>query len=468
MKVLCNALDPFDYNDDDIFNEAEPPLDLSAGSILGHLCNALSLLPIEKQMLMNVVKTLPPDVQLTKDYVDTVKKLSFEHLVILLTSEGNWKNLAAQFLITFPLFNSPKYLLACLFARYFTNYNSSLANVTSLVELEQTRKRVITFLIMWMSLAPFYFNETLLNAIQLFYNMVSIGHLSEAEKIMITSLSNQMAIMNETVVDDLTSLMLKTTDNKILGPKSTFPILQKTHPQQIALQIALQDSLIFGAISPRDVIACIGGQLTAKNSPSISFLQEHFDTLSHFVAFSVIFEREVKVRATVYSMWVSILFELRKVNDFCGMFSIYGGITHPSVERLKSTIEEAWKTMGPKTKREFETIKNICSFNNNFHGYRQAVLISHPPCVPFFGCFQKDWVYFQEMNEFHTNDNKIDIPTIGKAYELYAAVQKYQKVKYEIREDITIQKILFNISKDLLDSVKLMQISALQETMYNR
>lgn len=466
MELLVKALEPVDYNDDKCYIDQESPLEFGRGTILSHLCSELELLPVEKQMLVNVAKRLPLDLVTGTEKIDKHKKINFEHLVVLLTSEGNWDDLQQEFITTFTLFKSPKYLLACIFARYFTDPNEGTSNITSIAELEQTRMRVLKFLIKWMSTAPFYFNDQLLKTIRQFYNTISIGHLSEGEKELVDAIDKQLILMDQTNVDELTSLMLRSIDSKVLGPKSTFPVLKKTHPQQVALQIALQDSLIFGAVNPRDLMACIGGQMSAKNSPSISYLQEHFDTLSKFVAFSVIFEREVKVRATVYSMWVSILFELRKINDFSGMFSIYGGITHPCVERLKSTIDEAWRQMGAKVKREFETIKNICSFNNNFHGYRQAILISHLPCVPFLGCFQKDWVYFQEMNNFHTGDNTLDIMTIDKAYELYISVQKYQATKYQIKEDPTLQKILFNISKDLPDSVKLMQISALQESMF--
>ncbi|EAY00120.1 RasGEF domain containing protein [Trichomonas vaginalis G3] len=464
MEILLKYLQPFDFNNEEMIQQYEAPLDLSPGSIISHLCNELYLLPVEKQMLTNVVKQKLPYAEGDNTAGERNQKLTFEQLVVKITSESNTDELSKEFTKTFTLFNSPKYLLACLFARYFTNIASVDANITNLEDLRYVRIKVLQFLILWMSETPFTFDKVLINAVKSFYNSISSGHVADEEKIILNSLNDLIEYIMAHQIDTLTSIINRTADHRsIFGPKYVLPVLRKTHPLQVALQIAYIDSIIFQAVNPKDLMAMIGGQISANSCPSIMYLHQHFDALSKFVAFSIIFEKAAKERASIFAIWVEILLELNKVNDFSGVFAVYNGITHPAVARLKTTNNEAWKLISFRTKREFGSIQNITSFYNNFNAYRQALLVRIPPLVPFMGCFQKDWVYFQELNNFHPDDSLIDLHVIHTAYDLYNAFKKYQEIKYNIKEDPEIQIILLNLSKDLPDARKLMQISMLQE-----
>lgn len=469
MEILLRALKPFDFNSEEAFDTIEQPLDFEPGSIVSFLCNELALLPIEKESLMTVVNKLPSELQGKVDLRNLTQKIAFEHVVILLTSENTPKTFMKRFIITFPLFNSPKYLLACLFARFFTNISSASSNISTLSELGVVRVQVLKFLVRWMKSTPFVFTADLLGVVKSFYNRVSFGHVSKDERYVLHKLRDRIDFLSVNDHDEINTLIKRTFDDKTVSirPNVVISVVQKLQPRVIAEQIALVDSAIFRSVSPKDLMGMISGQMTAKSIPSIDCLQHHFDKLSTLVAFSIIFDFDVKIRATMYATWVKILFELYKVRDYSGMFAVYGGITHPSVMRLKNTNEEAWKMLGFKTKLEYGNVSKICSFFNNFAAYRQTLQYSQPPLVPFFGCFQKDWVYFQELL-LNPSDNKIEIPILEKAYDLYSAVQKYQTVKYDFEENQEMLKILLNSSKELPDSIKLMQISALQESQMRK
>lgn len=469
MEILLKALMPIDFNNEESYHVVEQPLELTPGTIISHLCNELSLLPIEKQSLMNVSYKLPDGLIDVNNAIASNQKMLFEHLIVLLTSGNVSQDLIEHFIITFTLFRSPKYLLACLFARYFTNIASSSANINSLIDLTHVRVQVLKFLTSWMNVTPFVFNVELLGVIEIFYNRVSFGHVSIEERLILNKLNEQVSIISSKDQDEIGSLLNRVNPGSYFsfGANTICVQLRNMGPLAVAHQISLVDSIIFKSIKPKDLMAIIGGQITAKSCPTIDYLQTNFDRLSKITAFSIIFDNDVKLRSATYNLWVHVMFELLKICDFSGLFAVFMGITHPSVERLKTTIDDAWRQMGIKKKMEFERIKQICSFSNNFSYYRKTLQTCKPPIVPFFGCFQKDWVYFQELNNFQPSDNKIDVQIIEKAYELYSTVQKYQMYTYNYEEDPSFLKILLNNSKDLPDSIKLMQISALQESLHH-
>ena len=462
MDKLLRALNT-DICDDDEDAMDIQPLDTLPGTFISKLYHDLGLLPVEIQNMHLVCTKTPGDPNEIKFHDGKLESATFDQMVIYLTSKEEPENdFVISFLNTFVMFASPELLFAALVARFYTNIWAPTSNIKDSESLSITRQRVIDVLVAWMTNADFNISENTLKAIETFYSSISTGPSTEKEQIFYNKLKqglDDLKLKRETnVAKNMQELH---NDQFVYKMNSTMDLFLKTDVASLAAQMTLQNSNIFRSVNPSDLLSVILGRIEAKNSVTFNDLQEHFDRLSRFVSFSIIYFMELPMRVQTFKMWVNISFKFKANNDYAGLFAVIVGLSHASISRLTKTLDEVWKQLGTSIKNQFEELKNLTNFANNFNNYRQTLATTKRPCIPFIGCFQKDWIYFQETGK---GKDQICIPRsrIDKCYELLDTVRKYQNDTYQIQENETIQTYLYNLP-ELPDSMKLMQISMMQE-----
>jgi hypothetical protein len=462
MDFLMNVLSRDTFCEDDGPSDVEP-LDTAPGSFITKLFQELELLPIEITNIKTICTKIPGDTEeFRKNSEGEVEALSFEQLILYITSvEEPDKKLIDVFIKTFISFTSARLIFAALIARYYTNPFSEYSNIKDTNAQNIIRGRVLDFLIKWIVEAGTEIPVQVLNSIENFNNSVSpanstgnVSRKNDALRLSIKFVKDQM----KTPIRNMSELH---TDD-IVGMKSTIPLFMATNIRDLAEQMTLQNSNIFRNVKSNDIVLVICGKLEAKQSPTFLDLQEHFDKLSRFVAFSIIYDMNIDVRVNVYRMWVKLLFVFRELNDYAALFAVVMGLTHVSVKRLTKTLTEAWKGLSKEDRTKFEELESLTNITNNFNNYRSQLEVTKRPCIPFIGCFQKDWVYYQEMRKKEKSDKLINISSINKCHECLMSVHKYQHDTYPIKEDEKIQKLLYNLP-EVPDSIKLMNISMLQE-----
>ena len=461
MDKLLRALNSDIIDDDEDATDVQP-LDTLPGTFISKLYHELGLLPVEIQNMHLVCTKTPGDPKEIIMEDGKIESATFEQMVIYLTSkEAPEHDFVIRFLNTFVMFASPELLFAALVARFYTNIFAPTSNIKDSESLSIARQRVIDILVAWMTYADFNISENTLRAIETFYQSISAGPSTENEKKFYNKFKSGLdKLKTQRESNTVRNMRELHNDQYNYKMNSTMELFLKTEPASLADQMTLQNSNIFRSVNPSDLLSVILGKIEAKNSITFNDLQDHFDRLSRFVSFSIIYF-DLSLRVQTYKMWVNVAFRFRESNDYAGLFAIIVGLTHVSVTRMTKTLDEAWKQLGTSVKTKFEELKSLTNFGNNFNNYRQTLATTKRPCIPFIGCFQKDWVYFQETGK---RKDHLLIPKsrIDKCYELLDTVRRYQSDIYNIQEYETIQTYLYNLP-ELPDSTKLMQISAIQE-----
>jgi son of sevenless-like protein len=440
------------------------PLDMLPGSFISRIFLQLELLPIEVSNIKNICTVTPGDAaEIRKNQEGDIEAATFEQLIIYITSSNTPKESLLDVIIrTFISFTSPKLLFAALVARYFTNPLARRSNVKDSQAQAVVRHRVIYFLTKWVNTAGMEIPDQVLDTMETLNNLVSPGPSVSSEKNMHDTLGNAIQRVKVQKSKMRVRNMSELHIEGLIGLNSTLTVFLETEYRTLAEQMTLQNSNIFRNVQSNDITLVISGKIQAKESKTFFDLQDHFDKLSRFVSFSIVYDPDIKAKVKAYTKWIKQLYVFKELNDYVALFAVILGITHSSVSRLSKMLMEAWQCLSQEDKNLFEELKALTSFTSNFNNYRKQLAVTKRPCIPFLGCFQKDWVYFQETRKKENSDTMISVNSLNKCYDLLMQVQKYQSDTYAIKEDEATQKFLYNLP-ELPDSTQLMKISMIHE-----
>lgn len=350
-------------------------------------------------------------------------------------------SLQKKVLISITDYCSAQSYLVGLMCRFLTACGTDMAAI---------RQKVITTLTVWAKLCPYLFDDKMLSALEDFGAVVSI-HGSEMQSKYVSSAVNYLRRTFDAPPPPPPPAPGE--DVAVTGPGKLKSMMKKLGPAETAKQLTIRHSALFMAVRPRDLLAGVYG--TGKPE-SIDALTQHFELLTTFVSFSTIYFPNAAERAEMYGLWAAVAFEFRRLNDFLGLFSVVHGLKHRSVCRLSKTMALVGKQM-KKQQAAFDELVELCRLEGDFKSYRETIARVRPPLVPFIGCFQKDWIYFQETLP-KPKDGSILVPRCDRAAALFDQVASMQNHQFDFVENPKFMGIFAGILKSP-NTVMLMQIS---------
>jgi len=361
--------------------------------------------------------------------------------IFLMTMDGfSDPVLQRDLLLTIPTYTTPKEYLALLLARCLS------------CDEQGGFERVLSLISCWIKLSPPLFDEDMINTLQLFKESLN-GKADTVNALSIKFFNKAISFLELHKGIHEFNFFEKT----IAGPALFFSTCKERGIRFITEQITMQHSRAFRAMTQEDLVKMI---FNNDNPQSLINYTKLYDMLSLFVSFSTIFSPSIDERASNYKTWVEIAIELKKLNDYFGLFSVIFGLQHRSVKRMKKTVNLALHKCKSIIK-EFHELENLTSMTSNFKNYREAISKSPPPTIPFIPCFQKDWVYFRESSP-ERKDGLISHDKIRKGVELLDKIVNMRNDDYKINPDEDVIKMVSGLTV-ALDTQKLMQISQTME-----
>ncbi|VDP30304.1 unnamed protein product [Soboliphyme baturini] len=159
--------------------------------------------------------------------------------------------------------------------------------------------------------------------------------------------------------------------------------LMTLHPVEIARQITLIEFDLYRAVKP---IELVGAAWTKKDkdkrSPQLMKLIQHSTKVYN-----------IGERVAVMNRIVEIMCVFEELNNFTGLFEIYGVLESSPVHRLYYT----WERLDQKLLKAFDEVKQILS-DAHHKLIRERLRSINPPCVPFFGMYLTNIIFLEEGN----------------------------------------------------------------------
>lgn len=135
-------------------------------------------------------------------------------------------------------------------------------------------------------------------------------------------------------------------------------------------------------------------------------------------------------------MFLELIIKLLNYNNFNTAYSIYLGLDHTSIHRLKSSIQ---KKIGIRFENYLEKIKEVFKVESNQANLKEAILKCLLPCVPFMGMFIKDLNILKEKSRLNfENKGKYklyDIKIVKNISEIMKFIKFCQTESYKFKKN---------------------------------
>ncbi|KAL6054918.1 Son of sevenless 1 [Balamuthia mandrillaris] len=156
-----------------------------------------------------------------------------------------------------------------------------------------------------------------------------------------------------------------------------------------------------------------GGRRTKRMAVPTSPLQvmtRRFNATSQWVAFEVLSVTDHKRRALVVKHFIKVAQHLLALNNFNGIQEVLAGLQCAAVYRLKRT----WRKLSRNHKEvmaAFTQLKELMSDFGSYKNYRQALVATSPPCIPYLGIHLSDILHIEDGNpDFIDKNNNTNAP----------------------------------------------------------
>eukprot|EP00211_Chloroparvula_japonica_P000447 CAMPEP_0119120358 /NCGR_PEP_ID=MMETSP1310-20130426/1428_1 /TAXON_ID=464262 /ORGANISM="Genus nov. species nov., Strain RCC2339" /LENGTH=1268 /DNA_ID=CAMNT_0007109829 /DNA_START=30 /DNA_END=3836 /DNA_ORIENTATION=- len=215
--------------------------------------------------------------------------------------------------------------------------------------------------------------------------------------------------------------------------------------RMLAEQLTLLELRMFRAIPLSELI----GQRWAKgngskDAPHVTRLVRFFNSLSKWVASSVVLEMNLAHRRSLVLRFIELSHKLMKQRNFNSMFAVACGLELIHVSRLRNT----WKGVAANVKQynKFHKVLEYCKPEANYPAYRcalrEAAINPSEFFLPYLGLFLRDLTLAEEGNPAEMESGEINWERYEVISEILRQVQLYQKRTTEIAENPVYQDFL--------------------------
>ena len=98
------------------------------------------------------------------------------------------------------------------------------------------------------------------------------------------------------------------------------------------------------------------------------------------------------------------------------------------------------------TQTMYEELKELFNISSNHKNYRDAILQSSPPLVPYLGLYGKFLLAIEDGNPGKVKEKMINLPKYKKLYKQISEIKRYQSRSYPFSVDQELQKLLLSTS----------------------
>eukprot|EP01117_Protostelium_nocturnum_P011072 TRINITY_DN4017_c0_g2_i2.p1 TRINITY_DN4017_c0_g2~~TRINITY_DN4017_c0_g2_i2.p1 ORF type:complete len:632 (+),score=215.08 TRINITY_DN4017_c0_g2_i2:203-2098(+) len=180
-------------------------------------------------------------------------------------------------------------------------------------------------------------------------------------------------------------------------------------------------------------------ELLGKPRTNLDLMIRRFNTISNWVATSIVNEINIKERVRLMRHFIKVAKECRNVGNFNGTMQIVSGLQSSAVHRLHKTWEKLSKT---SSQEDFDFLLTLTSTNDNYNLYRKALKDQEPPSIPFLGVCLTDLTFIEDGMKNDISPGIINFAKRKKVSIVVEIIRRSQSVPYPYHAEKTIQHCL--------------------------
>lgn len=377
------------------------------------------------------------------------------------------------FLLTYRVLMSPQELLAYLLARY---HNEDLIGARrgfrgGGLTRNAIHDRICDVLELWLDLNFHEFVEEAdltARVMSFVYNSLEGNILMNEKAECIKNMVKTRVLVSED------EKMAKQETFLANAPKVLMPnmlgvglnYLLDLDPLEMARQIAILDHELFSKIHP--AVELVGQKWSKEKTrhlaPNVMTVIERFNSVSSWVASSVLQATEAATRAALLTRLVSIAEALVQLRAFGPACAMVGGLLSPPLMRLKKTSE----LLTDDTRLALTELEKLISAEKNHKHYRglvEATIKARLPCVPYLGLYLADLTFIEDGNPDYRGE-LVNVDKRMMVGKVLSEIIGLQGAPYCLRKVPALQYFL--MSQRPADETKIYQMSLEREPREKR
>lgn len=342
-----------------------------------------------------------------------VKSISLERLIMKLSDPLCTPFLENVFWDTYRSFTSPATVLAKLIERYevppiaaIGDRDRSPTDVNYYNELViKIRTRIFQLLEHWVERYYFDFaDDALYHTLTRFVQEKIDANGMPAKILMLMKVGDRTALANRkpTVLPGIVSRVL-----------SGSTILAQYSAKEIANQLTLLTIFVHNKIFPSELFGRRWAGSQVVNVPNFVSYRDLVDKVSNWVSYTIVSERDPKVRVHNLAAVLDVCDELHKSNNWDMLVAVYGGISDPVVARLTHTAVQ----LPEHSMRLLPMFEELLSLKGTSKVLKNAMANSQRPRFPSIVVYLRDLSYLEET-PIKTADDMINFLRCIHQYNL--------------------------------------------------
>eukprot|EP00026_Physarum_polycephalum_P000936 Phypoly_transcript_00937.p1 GENE.Phypoly_transcript_00937~~Phypoly_transcript_00937.p1 ORF type:complete len:870 (+),score=157.80 Phypoly_transcript_00937:977-3586(+) len=350
------------------------------------------------------------------DDFNVIHAATINKLVERLTSEKDHDpDFTQVFEATYRSFMTHETLFSKLVERYIPPEHIPETPALNLVRL-----RVIVFLKNWIDHCGPDFPMSVMLSIEKFIDtqLCKGGHMNLAAQLkkMIQAWKAHNANDTPREVPDLNYQMSNPT--KIIHGFSSL-----VDEWGLALHMTIRESKLFAQIMPVEFFKQKG------NDPIVAQMINNFNRVAAWVPIAILSEIKLVHRANAVERFIKLAWNLRQLNNFHLLTAVLSGLSNSAVLRLKWTFAKVAK----RYKQMLEELEATMGMEGSFKVYRNTLVNSTPPCVPYIGVYLTDLVFIEDGNPDKIG-NMVNWTKRRLMYNIISTFQRYQMAQYDEKQ----------------------------------
>ncbi len=159
-----------------------------------------------------------------------------------------------------------------------------------------------------------------------------------------------------------------------------FETLLTLSEKDIATHLTGMEYEIFKKIQPKELLNKAWSSPKLKHrSPNLLAMIDRFNTISHWVAFTILSQKAYADRVRAFEMFIRIAGVCFEINSFNTAMALISGFENAAVHRLNFTKEG----LGAREAQQLEYLSHILSSAKSYKEYRDHMHNVNPPLMPY-------------------------------------------------------------------------------------
>eukprot|EP01091_Cochliopodium_minus_P021005 TRINITY_DN9411_c0_g1_i1.p1 TRINITY_DN9411_c0_g1~~TRINITY_DN9411_c0_g1_i1.p1 ORF type:complete len:913 (-),score=267.88 TRINITY_DN9411_c0_g1_i1:48-2786(-) len=216
---------------------------------------------------------------------------------------------------------------------------------------------------------------------------------------------------------------LKTKENP------TFP-LQSTSVNDFVQQMTYLENESLKNIPPQEFFR--QAFMEPAKSPYFTYCTSLYNLWSQWAATEIMAQTDLQERTNALAKLIEIAWECKQAKNFNTSYSLYAGLNHGSITRLKQT----WDKLPKNTIKIYKLLNDFWDVSMNHRTYRNELKVASPPLIPYLALFSKDVFGIEENNKTRIDDKMIHFFKLRLIFSNIKSLQRYQEYKWSnVKED---------------------------------